>query len=260
MRLVIFLIPILLIFNGLALGQERFLMDQNTFQKFKQAKRMYVKGEQLYLKGKLAKAQDALEKCVEVFPRYSEAYFILAQVEYKLKDYSAALDHIANAKTHFKFMSDIRVSTQLEYLDTLREQRQKLQEQLRGLREQLSSAKNDADRSRIESAIGTAEMQVSQIDNRVHSPIPNIEDIPADYHYVHGNIFMKLKKFQEAHKQYLEAVRVDPTHGNALNNLSNLYFMVKNYDKAKEYMDKAEIAGFKVNEKYKSALMKVLGQ
>lgn len=260
MRLVIFLIPILLIFNGLELGQERFLMDQNTFQKFKQAKRMYVKGEQLYLKGKLAKAQDALEKCVEVFPQYSEAYFILAQVQYKLKDYTVALDHIANAKTHFKFMSDIRVSTQLEYLDTLREQRQKLQEQLRGLREQLSSAKDDSEKSRIESAIGTAEMQVSQIDNRMHSPIPNIEDVPAEYYYVHGNIFLKMKNFQEAHKQYLEAVRVDPKHANALNNLSTLYYMVKKYDKAKEYLEKAEATGFTVNEKYKSALMKALGQ
>jgi tetratricopeptide (TPR) repeat protein len=260
MKLVIFLISILLVFNGLTFGQERFLMDQNTFQKFKQAKRMYVKGEQLFLKGKLSKAQESLDKCVEVFPKYSEAYFILAQVHYKQKDYATALDHISSAKTHFKFMSDIRVSTQLEYIDTLREQRQKLQEQVRNLQEQLASAKSSADKSRIESAIGSAEGQISQIDNRMHSPIPNIESVPAEYFYVHGNIFFKTKKFQEAHKQYLETIKVDPNHGNALNNLSTLYFMVKKYNKAKDFMDRAEASGFTVSEKFKSALMNALGK
>lgn len=90
MRLVICLIPFLLVFNGLALGQERFLMDQNTFQKFKQAKRMYEKGEQLFFKGKLSEAEEVLEKCVAVFPKYSQAYFILAQVNYKQKEFPTA--------------------------------------------------------------------------------------------------------------------------------------------------------------------------
>ncbi len=258
MKLVIFLIPILLILNGFTFGQERFLMDQNTFQKFKQAKRLYVKGEQLYLKGKLSRARESLEKCVEVFPKYSEAYFILAQVLYQQKEYAIALDQISNAKTHFKYMSNIRVSTQMEYISTLREQSQKLKEVMRELQERLTASSSDATRSRVESAIGATKAQLSQIENRLHSPIPNIEGLPAEYHYVHGNIFFKLKKFQEAHKQYLETIKIDPRHGNALNNLSNLYFMVKKYDKAKEFMDRAEANGVTVSEKFKSVLMKAL--
>jgi len=241
-------------------GQEKFLMDQNTFQKFKQANRLFVKGEQLFLKDKLSKSREALESCVEVFPQYSEAHFILAQILYKQKDFPYALKEIEAAKTHYKFMSDIRVSTQLEYMDSLREQRQKLQEQLRGLREQLPRTTDPAEKSRLESAIGSAEAQLSQIDNRNHSSLPNIETVPAAYYYVHGNIYFQMKKMQEAHQQYLKTIEIDPNHGNALNNLANLYFMVKKYDKAKEYLERAEESGIQVNEKFKDAIMKALGK
>ena len=259
MKLVICLIPFLLVLNGLTFGQERFLMDQNTFQKFKQAKRMYEKGEQLFFKGKLSDAEEVLEKCVGVFPKYSEAYFILAQVNYKQKDFPTALDYISSAKTHFKYMSDLRVSTQMEYITTLRDRSQKLKDLMRELEEKLSRATSDATRSRITSAIGLTKGQLSQIENRLHSPLPNIENLPAEYYYVHGNILLKMKRLKEAHQQYLEAVKVDPKHGNSLNNLSTLYFMVKNYEKAKEYMDRAEATGMTVNEKYKKALLKALG-
>lgn len=258
MKLLLFLIPFLLVFNGLMMGQERFLMDQNTFQKFKQAKRLYEKGEQFYLKDKLSKAQESLEKCVEVFPQYSEAYFVLAQVLYKQREYQGALEQIANAKTHFEYMSNIRVSTQMEYLSSLRERSMKLKEVLRELQEKLNNRLSDAERSRIESAIGGTSSELSQIENRLHSPIPNVETLPAEYYYVHGNILFKLKKFQEAHKQYLETIKVNPKHGNALNNLSTLYFMVKNYEKAKEYMEKAEASGVVISEKYKKALTQAL--
>ena len=260
MKFVIYLIPFLLVFNGLAFGQERFLMDQNTFQKFKQAKRMYVKGEQLYLKEKLAKAEEALEKCVEVFPKYSEAYFILSQVNYKQKEYAVALDYLLSAKAHFKYMSNLRVSTQMEYITTLQERRQKLKEVMRELQEKLSRATDDASRSRLESALGLTKGQLSQIENRLHSPIPNIENPPAAYFYVHGNILLKMKRYQEAHKQYLQTIKVDPKHGKALNNISTLYFMAKNFQKAKEYMERAEANGTAVNEKYKKALLKALGE
>jgi tetratricopeptide (TPR) repeat protein len=258
MKFVTYLILLLLVFNGLSFGQERFLMDQNTFQKFKQAKRMYVKGEQLYLKEKLAKAEEALEKCVEVFPKYSEAYFILSQVNYKQKEFPIALDYLLSAKAHFKYMSNLRVSTQMEYITTLQERSQKLKEVMRELQEKLSRTTNDAARSRLESALGLTKGQLSQIENRLHSPIPNIENLPAEYYYVHGNILLKMKKFQEAHKQYLEAVKVDPKHGNALNNISTLYFMAKKFDKAKEYLDRAEANGIVINEKYRKALLKAL--
>ncbi len=258
-KLVICAVIMLLLLNGMPIfGQERFLMDQNTFQKFKQANRLFVKGEQLFLKKSFSKAREALEGCVEIFPEYSEAHFILAQILYKQKEFPTALEHIDAAKNHFKFMSDIRISTQLEYMDTLRERKQKLQEQLRMLREQLSRTTDPADKSRVESAIGSAEAQLSQIDSRDHSQVPNIETVPAEYYYVHGNIFFQMKKLQEAHQQYLETLKIDPNHGNALNNMANLYFMINKYEKAKEYLDRAEESGVEINVKFKDAILKAL--
>ena len=67
-----------------------------------------------------------------------------------------------------------------------------------------------------------------------------------------------MKKFQEAHDQYQEAIRLDPSHGDSYNNLAALYFQVKQYQKALDYLDQAEANGAKVNPEFKKAVLKAL--
>ncbi len=241
-------------------SQERFLMDQNTFEQFKKAKRLYDKGYHFFSKKKYSKAMKPLTDCVGIFPQYSEAYFLLAQMSYENKEYPAALDYIEKARDNYKFMADMRVATQLEYLDTLREQQRKLQENLSAWRDRLKSAGTAVDRREIESEIGKIEGELSQIQNRLSDPLPRVGEIPAAYYYVHGNILFKMKRYQDAHQQYLETVKVDPTHGNAYINLANLYYMIKKYERALFYLNKAEENGARVNPKFKEAVLKGLGK
>ena len=58
----------------------------------------------------------------------------------------------------------------------------------------------------------------------------------------------------------MKAVEVDPKHGNSYNNIANLYYMGKQYDKAQEYLDKAEANGAKINPAFKQALAKALNK
>jgi pentatricopeptide repeat protein len=73
-------------------------------------------------------------------------------------------------------------------------------------------------------------------------------------------VLFKLKKYDEAHDQYLEAINVDPKHASAYNNLINLYYMSRNYELALKFIDQAEASGVKLNAELKKAVLKALGK
>ena len=84
-------------------------------------------------------------------------------------------------------------------------------------------------------------------------------EIPAGYRYIHGNILFLKKDLQGAVNQYLETIRLQPAHEFAYNNLANIYFMAKQYDKALEFLRKAEANGVKVNQTFKKDLESRIG-
>ncbi len=246
-------------------SQKRFMLDQNEAQKFKLAKQLYQKGQQLFLKGKFKKAEEALNDCLEKFPKYSDADYYMSQICYKKEDFQLALQHIEKAKENYKFMADLGVSTQLEYLDSLRKQKQDLEENLRNMKQQLADGNFkggafSSTRTELQGKIASAEKSLIQIEERVRNPIPTEAQMSADYYYVHGNILFKLKKYKESLDQYLQAVRVNPNHGNAYNNIANLNFMARQYQKALYYLEKAESCGIKVNPKFREAIYKAMGK
>ena len=201
-RQISILLVVFLLFIGLAsgFGQKRLLMDDNIFQKFKLAKRMFEKGKVYFLKGKYKKAEKSLKECLECFPRYSQADYLLSQIFYKEGDFSKTVEHIEKAKANYGFMVDLLVATQQKYLDDLRRRKQALQNHLFDLT--------------VQADIDEAENSIREIDARLNEPIPVMPKISADYCYFHGNILMKLKKYNNAHTQYIEALKINPKHGN----------------------------------------------
>lgn len=242
--LLLLAVSYLFIGKGFVFSQEAFTMDENTFQKFKLAKRMFEKGQDCFLKEKYEKAEEALNDCLHNFPTYSQADYFLAQICYKKGDFDKALDHINKAKANYKFMADLLVASQQKYFDELRTTKQELQNLLLTL-----TNKFDFERTRRE---------IDAINSRLNEPLPLVAEISADYFYFTGNIFMKLKKFNDAHAQYSEAIRLNPKHGNASNNLASLYFMIKKYQKALDYLNQAEANGIKINQEFKKAILKAL--
>jgi tetratricopeptide (TPR) repeat protein len=240
------LLIILIFFIGIVpgFGQEQFKMDENTFQQFQRAKRMFEKGKVFFLKEKYEKAEKPLKQCLEFFPRYSQADYFLAQIYYKKQDLLKALEHMEKAKANYSFMGNLLVASQNKYFDVLRTRRKELQDVLPDLT--------------TTSAVERTKTDIAEIDSKLTEPLPVVSEGSAEYYYFHGNIFMKLKKFNNAHAQYLEALRFDPTHANASNNLANLYYMVKNYQKALDYLNRAEANGAEINPKFKEAILKGL--
>jgi tetratricopeptide (TPR) repeat protein len=263
---VVSMVLALLIGSNGNFAQERHVFNQDDFDKFELAQRLCYKGEQLFNKGKYKKAEKVFADCLKKFPEYANADYYLGRICYERKDYASALKHIENARNNFKTISDLNVSFYLQYLEKLREQQAEAEEYLMQLKESLasfpavveSSSEQGKRKRNTEDEISRAESNINLIKTRLAKPVPEALEMPVDYYYVHGNILFRLKKYKEALARYHQTVKKDPKHGNAYNNLANLYFMAKQYKRALFYLEKAESAGVNVNEKFRSAILKAM--
>ena len=234
----------LLLFTSLSFSQEQFKMDENTFQQFTRAKRMFEKGQVFFLKKKFKKAEPAFKQCLESFPQYSQADYFLAQIYYTRQDYVTALNHMVNAQKNYSVMGNLLIAAQNKYFDEIRTELQDRKSRLVELT--------------VLSDIERAKKDIADLESRLKDPLPVLPTESASYHYFHGNILMKLKKFNEAHAHYVKALKIDPKHGNASNNLASLYYMIKKYDKALYYLNQAEANGADINPDFKKALLKAM--
>ncbi len=244
-------------------GQKRFMLNESDAGKFKMAKRLYNKGEQLFIKGKFKKAEGVFKECLEKFPHYANADYYLARVYYQRDDLAPALAHIKKAHENYKYIAELGVNTQLEYLEKLRLQKQQIEEDIRNVQQIISrggggSSGVNRQQSQSEKTLASLEKTRQTLNDRLRAPVPDSKQIPAPFHYVYGNVLFKLKKYSEALEQYLEAVKTDPNHGNSYNNLANLYYMARKYQKALFYLQKAQSCGVKINPRFKQALYKAM--
>jgi tetratricopeptide (TPR) repeat protein len=257
------LLMINLLLGGLVFSQKRFMLNENEKEKFKMATRLFYKGEQLFTKGHYKKAKEAFNDCLEKFPQYANADYYLGRIYYDEGDYLKALEYIERAKKNFEILADLEVSTQLEYMDKLRQEKLAAEEELRSLRQQLAivlSRKIAGQSGELENQINQVQKTISDIDLRMKEPIPKVSDPPADFFYIHGNILFKIKRYKDSLDQYLEAVRINPQHGNAFINIANLNFMAKRYEKALFYLEKAESCGANINPDFRKAIYKSMEQ
>ncbi len=241
-------------------GQKDFTREEKLlFQRFKIANKYFEDGKKHFLKEEYRKAEKELKKCLDKMPEHSGACFFLSQISDKKGNLDQALEQIEKAKENFARMVRIKTNIEQLYIFELQEQRSQKEERLRELQQGLSNVAPQ-DRSKIQSAIGAIEGEIATINSRLTKPIPTEEEMPADYFYLHGNIFFKLRKLEEAYAQYQEAIRINPKYGEAYNNLANLYYMSKQYQKALDCLNQAEASGAEVNPAFKKAVLKALGK
>jgi glyoxylase-like metal-dependent hydrolase (beta-lactamase superfamily II)/Tfp pilus assembly protein PilF len=84
----------------------------------------------------------------------------------------------------------------------------------------------------------------------------------AHYVYFLGNILFQLQRVPEAFRRYEEAVRLDPRHADAYNNLIAICYLVREYATAKAFLDRAEAQGLdeSLNLELKEQLFRALGR
>lgn len=232
--------------SSIAFGQGKHTMTSREYNKFRIAKSHHYAGQQSFIRKKYMKAEKSFLKCLESYPKYSSADYFLGKINNHNKMYVKALKHIERAKLNYKHMNDLNISAQLEYFDALRQKKENLQKDLSN--PELVTRNRD-----------TMQREILTIDTKLQQkPLAQVNHAPAEYYFMHGNIFFRMKKLKEAHDQYVEAIRLGPQFPDTYNNLINLYFMVQKFDRAYEYIKKAEKQKVKVNPKLKAAILKVV--
>jgi tetratricopeptide (TPR) repeat protein len=235
--------------------------DTEILQKYKTVNREFLKGRELVVKQKYDQARQILLKVLDRMPEHPEASYLLAQIYYKEGDFENALVSIQNAETHFSLVQRILFKQQLKLGDQYSSNKQDLTQQIQVLESQLSQAKSEEERRDLQRQIVEKQAQSSTMEmHNKEQSLYETTGLPADYSYVHGNLLFKMKRYKEALDQYLKTVQSDPKYGSAYNNIANLYFVAKQYDKALENIEKAEANGVKVHPDFKKAVLKALGK
>lgn len=257
----VFLVATLLLTSGLSFAQKGFHMEEKKlYEKYRMSVKPFEEAKALYDKEKYKKAEKKFKDCLEVFPMHVQANFYLAHLLYQASNLESALHHIGEAKKNFKLMNKMYVLGYADYTSQLRTQRDEIRDRIQNYKDRQQRTRQANESQKIEAQISQLETKLGTIDSRLAEPLPEEKKVPADYFYLHGNIYFKLKKFQDAHNQYLESIKHDPKHEKAYNNLINIYFMAKQYKKAMEFVENAELTGLKINPKLKEAIRKALGK
>jgi tetratricopeptide (TPR) repeat protein len=258
---VILFLSFFLLWTQTTFGQKTIETEEkNIIQKFRVADVKFQKGRENFNKGKYDKAGQEFQDCLKVMPQHSEALFYLSQIEHNRGDFDQALTDIEKAKANFHLLGDFYTWVDTQRLDSLRQEKMKLQQQLGNLQTQLAQARSDTDKRKIQTSVESVSSQIKVVDSRLTEPLPALLKMPADYFYFHGNILFKLKKYEAADDQYLEAIKADPSHTNAFNNLINLHYMAKDYEGALKFLNQAEVNGVKINPSLKEAVLKAAGK
>ncbi len=261
-RALYLVVLISLLGSALILSQEDYTREEHLLlQRYKIANSIFEKGKSHFFKGNYKKAEKELKKCLEKMPEHPDAYFFLSRLSYRRGDFVNSLGYIEKAKENYIYIIKLKINREQLYMIRLQDRKREIQETLENLKERLSRTTDRREQSQVQAEIGRLNGLLSDIESRLSRPLPTVqkeEEIPADYYYFHGNIFFKVKRYREASDQYQKAIKLDPQHGNAYNNLASLYYMAGEYLKALDYLNLAETKGVKINPELKKAVLKAL--
>jgi len=248
-RFSVFIIILVLFFwTSFNFSKDNVIKEQNKLIKdFKSANKLFEKGGKQFYKKNYKKAEKNFKKCIEIFPNYSNAYFYLSKGYYHTGSLKESLDCIVKAKSTYKDFVKTVNTTAHKNLDELRNS-------MKELRNQSSYASNEAGKTQTRTAKNQTLQKMDDWQKNYKKSVIALKNLRADFSYFHGNIYFKLKKFQEALNEYVEAIKINPKHNGAYNNLISLLYTAKQYKKALEYLKLAKSNKVKVNPKLQDAL------
>ena len=240
--------------------QEPGKSEMGQTLKKEQANAIFLKAKEDFAKKDLDRAEAGLKACLEIQPGYADALFYLAQVDYQKGDLAQSLVHIQKAEAAHAAAAGDPSGMTSERRNRLLEERARKEEELTRLEAILYSAtcKTDIGKFKLEQSTDSLRREISGINDALSQPqVSELLPLPADYSYIHGNILFKMNRFQEAEGEYLKAIQADPRHLPAHNNLINLCYTARDFEKALKYVQQAESNGIKLNPKLKEAVTQI---
>jgi Tfp pilus assembly protein PilF len=224
----------------------------------REALQHYQNGTQAMSTEHYAEAADEFEQAVKLDPLLVLAHYGLGQARMALKDYPAAVRAYVGCRKAFH--DDVAIDLQR---DSGREQR--LDDQIRAIEDQLAilgSGRPASGFSRPLSSLNPVILQQQldtlRVQRRRGTAAP--QPTPPWISVALGGAYFRQSAFADAEREYKAALEVDPTVGEAHNNLAVVYLLTKRPDDAEREIALAEKAGFKVRDGLKQDVQRLRGQ
>jgi tetratricopeptide (TPR) repeat protein len=246
---------------GTAANAQADVTRQHTdqVQTFKAAKMHYDKAAKLFSKRDYEGARHWARESVAKFPNYSDAHLLAAKSAYMIKDYEDAIQAIARAEETFDAYVALGDSLAGERQEALYRQRRIANDSLNEMQAALPRATTDRERFSISSRIDQLNQQLRDIDREIQEPSTlDRPGLPAEYPFVHGNIFLRMNRLAEAETQYKRALEIQPKYPEAINNLASLYYSAGRGQLALVVINDAEAHGVTVNPELKKAVLEAV--
>lgn len=226
-----------------------------TLRRLEAASKPYATGLAAFKAGRFEKAEAAFRDCLGKFGDHAYAHYYLANILYLRKDFSASLAAMDLALSGFDAMTALSARFQ--------ERESKHRDALRKTLEAVAeTGLNCRDSRSIEWEQDALADTAFASERAVSRRAEMFARMKAHYVYFRGNVLFQLQRVPEAFRCYEEAVRLDPRHPDAANNLIAILFVAREYSAALAVLEKAEAAGVEdsLNLELKERLFKAAGR
>lgn len=247
---------IIIVFSAqMTLYSESVKALDDALKQLQSAGKYYTKGLSEFHKRNSRKATNAFENCLNKMPQHAYAYYYLANLFYIQEDYHKSLSYIEQALGNFDFMQELNAyaaKQKVKQMDSMRET----------LEEMWDSTNSCRDSRAIEFAWDQLDKEEGDLELATEKRQKMVERMKAQYTYFHGNILYQLKQIPDAFRRYEEAIKLDPLHAGAYNNLIAICYLARQYPTALAFFEKAEEEGLdeSLNLELKESLFKALGR
>jgi len=232
--------------------------DVSLLEKYRAIAPIIEKAKTCFLKGDEAECEKRLMACLSKLPEHHEAHFIFSQLLYKRHAFDLALDHILAAESGYVRFDAVMRRIKEEQLKRTMERKDQVENVVDQLNKDNEAAK---ERGSCQSLFyetrykkGFHELEQAEKDAKENLGTTSLQ-VPAEYHYIHGNCLFRLRRFPEAGNEYRATIKTDPHYAPAYINLINLCYIQKQFGEAKWILERAEANQVAVPAELKKAIM-----
>ena len=200
------------------------------------------------------RAESEFKAAIKIDPLYDAAFYGLGQVYMITKRYPDALRAYQDSRSAFKAAAEAGATNKVATDRRIRDQIQAIQDYVHQL-ERAGSVRNPS----LNADLQRQRQRIRQLQAQLTLAAGSMPEVPAGLSLALGSAWFRMGNFAEAEREYLEAVRVDPSFGEAHNNLAVVFMLTGKLDRAEQEIALAEQAGFKVSADLKADLKKRKG-
>jgi tetratricopeptide (TPR) repeat protein len=215
--------------------------------KFMIARSLYAKAMKLLTENKIAEGEAELLEAVKTFPQLAEGYIELGNLSMNRGEFREGLERYLKARDALSELQGIKRLQEAERQRQIQESIDLLNERIN----ELSRSQSASDQGKIQQAMVRLEkLQQEKINAQPTTQTPFTPEV----HFLVGTALMKLERFEEAAKEFQDALNLRPNFGEAHNNLAVVLYYRRDYPGCWEHLRAAEHAGVRVDPQFKEEL------